>query len=168
MNELINKLSSYNLFNYLFPGVLFVVLLKETTTINLINDSVIEGAFLYYFIGLVISRIGSVLVEPILLFFKFIKYADHVEFRKAENQDTQLKLHLEINNMHRTLIALIFVWLLIIILNLLGLKIDLRNEIVEVLLITLLLVLLLFSFKKQTKFINKRIQFVLKEENINK
>ncbi|HZH87380.1 MAG TPA: hypothetical protein VFD77_08685 [Brumimicrobium sp.] len=165
MNELLNKLSSYNLFNYLFPGVLFVVLLKETTNINLIQGSIIEGVFLYYFIGLIISRIGSVLVEPVLLFFKFIKYADPIDFKKADNQDSQIKLHLEINNMLRTLIALMFVWLIIVVTDSLGLKIDFKSEIVVISIITLLLVLFLFSFKKQTKFINRRIKFILKDEN---
>ena len=165
MNELLNKLSSYNLFNYLFPGVLFVVLFKETTNINLIQGSIIEGVFLYYFIGLIISRIGSVLVEPVLLFFKFIKYADPIDFKKADNQDSQIKLHLEINNMLRTLIALMFVWLIIVVTDSLGLKIDFKSEIVVISIITLLLVLFLFSFKKQTKFINRRIKFILKDEN---
>ncbi|MBN2819308.1 MAG: hypothetical protein JXP36_10085 [Bacteroidales bacterium] len=165
MNELLNKLSSYNLFNYLFPGVLFVVLLKETTNINLIQGSIIEGVFLYYFIGLIISRIGSVLVEPVLMFFKFIKYTDPNDFKKADNLDSQIKLHLEINNMLRTLIALMFVWLIIVVTDTLGLKIDFKSEIVVILIITLLLVLFLFSFKKQTKFINRRIKFILKDEN---
>lgn len=142
-----------------------MVLLKETTNINLIQGSIIEGVFLYYFIGLIISRIGSVLVEPVLLFFKFIKYADPIDFKKADNQDSQIKLHLEINNMLRTLIALMFVWLIIVVTDSLGLKIDFKSEIVVISIITLLLVLFLFSFKKQTKFINRRIKFILKDEN---
>ena len=66
MKELLDKLSSYNLFNYLFPGILFVTIAKETTSLDLLQENIITGVFLYYFIGLVISRVGSLLIEPLL------------------------------------------------------------------------------------------------------
>ncbi|MCQ9208569.1 MAG: hypothetical protein NG712_04240, partial [Omnitrophica bacterium] len=66
MKELVQKLSSYNLFNYLFPGIVFVIILKEMTSYSLLQENFITGAFVYYFIGLVVSRFGSLVVEPLL------------------------------------------------------------------------------------------------------
>ena len=58
MKELLDKLSSYNIFNYLFPGILFCVISKTLIGYNLIMDDIVLGVFLYYFIGLTISRMG--------------------------------------------------------------------------------------------------------------
>ena len=63
MKEIIDKLSSYNIFNYLLPGVLFVAIAKNFTEYNLILDNDFIGAFFYYFIGMVISRFGSLIIE---------------------------------------------------------------------------------------------------------
>ena len=78
MKELLDKLSSYNIFNYLLPGILFSVLASKTTELNLIQIDIILGVFVYYFIGLIISRIGSLIIEPILkLDCDLIITADH-------------------------------------------------------------------------------------------
>lgn len=66
MKEILDKLTSYNLFNYLLPGVVFAVLASKVTRFTLIQQDLVAGAFLYYFIGLVISRFGSLILEPIL------------------------------------------------------------------------------------------------------
>ena len=60
MKDILSKLSSYNLFNYLFPGILFVIVIGKVTHYSLIQQDVIIGVFLYYFIGLVVSRFGSI------------------------------------------------------------------------------------------------------------
>src|SRR5947209_8137066 len=59
MKELLDKLSSYNLFNYLLPGTMFVAGAQRISDHKFKQDSIVVELFLYYFIGLVISRIGS-------------------------------------------------------------------------------------------------------------
>lgn len=86
MKDLIDKLTTYNIFNYLFPGVLFVVLAKATTDYNFIQENNFLGAFLYYFIGMTISRFGSVVIEPILRKINFVKFRDYQEYAKASKQ----------------------------------------------------------------------------------
>jgi hypothetical protein len=66
MKDLIEKLSSYNLFNYLFPGVIFAVISEKMTSYSFLQDDIIVGVFVYYFIGLVVSRFGSLFLEPVL------------------------------------------------------------------------------------------------------
>ena len=72
MKEILDKLSSYNLFNYLLPGVIFVVIANKVTHYDFIQDDIVIGAFLYYFIGMVISRFGSLAIEPILKYLSFL------------------------------------------------------------------------------------------------
>ncbi len=161
MKEIIDKISSYNLFNYLFPGILFVVLLKEVTYLNLIQQNIIEGIFLYYFIGLIISRLGSIIIEPFLKYLSFVKYKSYKDYLKAIEINKELKLYVEINNMFRTLCALFFLLGTIILLDWIGVKIDFTNKLVRLSIIISLLGLLLFSYRKHTKFIFKRIEAIL-------
>ena len=72
MKDLIDKLSSYNIFNYLFPGVLFAALGDRLTSYSLLIDDIMVGVFIYYFIGLVISRLGSLFLEPLLKWLKIV------------------------------------------------------------------------------------------------
>src|SRR5258708_39583652 len=69
MKELLDRLASYNLFNYLLPGVVFVVLAEQVTSYSFIQDDIVIGGFVYSFMGMVISRVGSLFLEP--LFKKF-------------------------------------------------------------------------------------------------
>lgn len=73
MNDLLNKLSSYNLFNNLLPGIVFVILLNHFTEFEIKQDNLLLAAFLYYFIGMTISRVSSVVLEPLLKKLKFVR-----------------------------------------------------------------------------------------------
>lgn len=67
MKELLDKISSYNLFNYLLPGILFVCIAKHFTDYNFIQDNDFIGAFLYYFIG---EQINFALCKKYCFFMK--------------------------------------------------------------------------------------------------
>lgn len=155
MSELLQKLSTYNIFNYLFPGVVFVILLNRYTEINLVVDDVILGMFLYYFFGLVLSRIGSILIEPILRFTKIVQFSDYARFIRASKLDDKIELLSEVNNMHRTIIAMLVVLLAISICN---------GSVTCLLTAGLLGIVTLFilSYRKQTSFITKRIDEALR------
>lgn len=155
MSELLQKLSTYNIFNYLFPGVVFVILLNRYTKINLAVDDVILGMFLYYFFGLVLSRIGSILIEPALRCTKIVEFSDYARFVRASKLDDKIELLSEVNNMHRTIIAMLGVLLVISICN---------GSATCLLTAGLLGIVILFilSYRKQTSFITKRIDEALR------
>ena len=102
MKDLLDKLSSYNLFNYLFPGVLFAVLSKEITTYLFLQENLITGAFRILFHRTLVSRFGSLLIEPILRKLSFLKFADYKDFISASQKDSKIELLSEINNVYRT------------------------------------------------------------------
>jgi hypothetical protein len=157
MKDLLDKLSSYNIFNYLFPGVVFVVLARKLTSYNFIQQDILVGAFLYYFIGLVISRIGSIFIEPVLKFIKFLKFADYKRFVKASKADTRIDTLSEVNNMYRTICSLFLILIAINGFEWLSTKwLFLAERKIETLTVFLLL-LFLFSYRKQTNYITKRI-----------
>ncbi len=159
MKEIIDKISSYNLFNYLFPGIIFVIILREVTKYDLVQENNFLGAFLYYFIGLVISRFGSLVIEKILQNkkLKFIKFEDYSEFVLASDKDKKIELFSEINNMYRTLIALFCLLLLAKLYQKIYEWLNILNNISYILLIIALIVLFVFSYRKQTGFVVKRV-----------
>jgi hypothetical protein len=157
MKELLDKLSSYNIFNYLFPGILFVIILNKVSSFNLIQEDILLGAFLYYFIGLIISRVGSLFVEPFLRLIKFLKFAEYNDFVKASKDDTKIVLFSEINNMYRTLCSLFLLISISKIYEKYLMEIPFFKDYSNILIIIVLLILFLFSYQKQTNFIRKRI-----------
>lgn len=157
MKDILEKISSYNIFNYLFPGILFVIIAKSTTDYNLIQKDNIIGAFLYYFIGITISRFGSVIIEPILKEAKFLKIRDYKHYVNACKKDSKIELLLEVSNTYRTLLSMIITLFLSKIYNLLSIKFNLDDSISLIIVSFFIFILFLFSYKKQTNFIIKRI-----------
>jgi hypothetical protein len=47
MNNLVEKLSPYNLLNNLLPGVIFCYAVTQITKYNLVQEDVVIGLFLY-------------------------------------------------------------------------------------------------------------------------
>lgn len=158
MKELLEKLSSYNIFNYLLPGVIFVVVSSKLTSYNFIQQDILVGAFVYYFIGLIISRVGSLFIEPLLKFVKFLKFADYKKFVKASKVDTKIDILSEANNMYRTISSLFLMLLLLKLYESLGNNWTFLNDWKIEILTTFLLLLFLFSYRKQTNYITKRIK----------
>jgi hypothetical protein len=159
MKEIIDKISSYNLFNYLFPGIIFVILLREITEYDLVQENNFLGGFLYYFIGLVISRFGSLVIGEILQSkkLKFIKFADYTDFVIASDKDKKIELFSEINNMYRTLISLFCLLLLSKFYQFISNWLNISENLSFILLIIVLIVLFVFSYRKQTGFVVKRV-----------
>jgi hypothetical protein len=157
MKELLDKIASYNLFNYLLPGVLFVVLANWITNYSFPQDNLILGAFVCYFIGLVISRIGSLLIEPFLKKISFLKFADYSDFISASKKDSKIEILSEVNNMYRTLCSMLLVLSFLKLFEILTIKVPFLLSFSPYLLIILLIVLFLYSYRKQTSYIKKRI-----------
>lgn len=158
MKEIIDKISSYNLFNYLFPGVIFVILLNETTNYNLIQENNFIGSFLYYFIGLIISRFGSLIIGNLLRKLTFIKFADYSEYVVATDKDNKIELFSEVNNMYRTIISMLTLLLFAKLWNSINEYLKFTDTTSLTLLIISLLILFIFSYKKQTGFVVKRVK----------
>ena len=158
MNDFLQKLSTYNIFNFLLPGVLYVVIVSKTTDILIVPTDLVTGVFLYYFIGLVISRLGSLLLGPVLKFLRWTKHANYEEYIEASKSDSKIIQLLEDCNMYRTLAMTMICCLVTSMYADHATKFDsLSLDLSEAGLFALL-VLFLISFKKQTQFITKRVE----------
>lgn len=158
MENIIEKITSYNLFNYLLPGVLFTVLLNRVTSYSIAQNDLIIAAFVYYFVGLVISRVGSLVVEPFLKWISFLKFASYSEFVTASKSDSKIEVLLETNNMYRTIIAMLLLLPLTRIYEMLSIQKPFLSEHRVGILVLFLLVIFLLSYKKQTVYIKGRVE----------
>jgi len=157
MQDLIEKLSSYNIFNYLLPGVVFVAVSKSLTKYDFVQEDIVIGVFLYYFIGLVISRIGSIVIEPTLKWVKFVKFSDYRDYIDASNKDKLIEVLSEANNMYRTFLSLFVSLTCLKIYEILSTRIAFLNNLSSEIAIVGLLSLFAFSYRKQTSYITRRV-----------
>lgn len=166
MEAFLTKLSSYNFINYIFPGVVFKYFCTVILNIELLNQCTeIEKLFIYYFIGLCISRVGSLILEPFVKWIKFIKYAPYTDYLAAKEKDKDINILLEVVNTYRTLVAL-FLILMIICIYIKLKCVNLYNcsYICEGLFTSVLFsICFLVAYRKQVKYIKMRIENVLEK-----
>lgn len=162
MKDLLQKLSSYNIFNYLLPGVIFVVVAEAFTSIHLIQKDIVLGVFVYYFIGLIVSRVGSLVVEPLLKRLRFIHFAPYSHFVAASKEDEHLLVLSEANNMYRTFCALVVILAVLKGYEWLATCFPQVGQWIYGLLVIVSFAIFCFSYRKQSQFITNRINSVLK------
>jgi hypothetical protein len=158
MKDILDKLSSYNIFNNLFPGIIFVSLAKVFLRHSFVQEDVIVGLFLYYFIGMVISRLGSFIIEPILKRTSFVRFAEYKDFVSASQKDAKLEVLSEVNNTYRTLCALFVTLIVIRGYEAIEDLVPVIKTATPFVAILFLLLLFLWSYRKQTSYITKRVQ----------
>ena len=160
MEKFLDKLEQYNIFNYLLPGIVFTYLLKYYVGIDIFQSNVVVMFFIYYFIGSIISRVGSVIIEEFLKKIQFVKFANYKDYVSATKEDSFIKKLLVDSNMYRTICA---GFLSILVLKSIKVLIDYFNWSQNVI-ITIILILgfalYLFSYKKQIKFIYERVNII--------
>lgn len=166
MKDILEKLSSYNIFNYLFPGVLFAAMSDIILTSNslLLDDNVV-GVFFYYFYGIVISRVGSLLIEPFLRWAHIIHFAPYTDFITASKLDHKIELLSESNNMYRTLISVFFCLLLLSFFEYIEQEISFLSNHSLIIAVLVLLILFALSYRKQTAYLKSRIMQVNESKN---
>ncbi len=157
MKELLDKLSSYNLFNYLLPGIVYVAILEQVSSYSLIQKDIVIGVFLYYFIGLVISRVGSIIIEPVFKKLHILNFSDYSKYVSASKSDPLLPTLSEANNMYRTLCSMFFCLALTILFEHIVPEFSWLETWWSEILVVTLLALFILSYKKQTDYISKRV-----------
>lgn len=123
----------------------------------MILDNLFIGVFAYYFIGMILSRIGSVIIEPLLKRSGFVKFAEYTDFMKVSKTDPKLEVLSEANNMYRTIISLFVTLFILLGAQKLARHWSFFNENQEFLALIFLFILFAFSYKKQSNYIFHRI-----------
>ena len=156
MDSLLSLLNEYELFNNIFPGIIFLYFSNLQNYIPILDKiDIYEKLFLYYFIVLIIGRICSLFLEPLFKKLEIIKFADYSKFLKAEEKDSKIHMLVLVNNMYRSFCVVFlfsFLWLIY------------KNDFLfstllpRLLIILFLFFLFVYSYKKQTEYIKKRVE----------
>lgn len=160
--KIVDKLSAYQLFNYFFPGIIFNYGIEQITSFRIAPDDILYRVFVYYISGMILSRIGSTIIEPVYKKICCVVYARYSDFLKASQKDSKIDILLMENNTYRTLISVFFIMLLFYLCDQIEWIHNNYDSIYVVVINLLLLIgLMTLSFRKQTSFIRKRTHFHL-------
>ena len=156
VNELLAKISSYNIFNYLVPGALFVISTKRLALVDIDNPDLATKLLTYYIVGLIISRAGSLIIEPLMRWTKAVRYAPYKDYVLASQKDVKIEVLVEVSNTYRTLAA-VFLSLLA------GFSATERDwgsakPWIGVATLLLLAAMFLASFAKQVLYVRRRVE----------
>lgn len=130
---------------------------------------------------MIISRIGSIFIEKWLRTIKvknrktnnkepFLKFAPYDRYVDASENDSFIKTLNETNNIYRTIIAMVisimavklYDWLIYDLVQCLG---KVGNNLVFVIFCLIVIILFIYSYKKQTDYIRSRVE---KHNNLKK
>lgn len=105
MEKIIDLISNYDLLNNILTGTVFFEVTRIITGLELMNKDSFERVIMYYFAGMLISRIGSLFFEKAMLRSRFIEKSESNEYYKAEKSNSKIKLLNTYANIYRTQIA---------------------------------------------------------------
>lgn len=108
MDEIIKKVLAYDLLNALIPGMVLVFFLKVFNYLELEECEAFFLLALSYLLGLVASRVGSLIVEPMAKKIGWIQH-DYEHYIKAEKHDDKIIRLMTVANMYRTLTGSVIV-----------------------------------------------------------
>ena len=128
------------------------------------EDDLLEYSIWYlllfsYFLGMTFSRIGSLVLEGIMLEWKLMEEINYPLLVKAEQKDSKVMLLLEVCNTFRTLSAM-FLVLTILMLSEKCTQIGLAVSNLKIGGCFFLFVIFLLSFRKQYNYVRKRTEVV--------
>lgn len=161
MENFLNKLSEYHFIQSLVPGMIFTYCSKSFYDINYFTDKPLYDFIILLIIGLIISRISSIIVEPLLRKLKVLDFCNYEDFIKASQIDIVIKNLSETNNLYRVVIATFLVLLIEKLYLFLADRIGWLNDWTYLIISVLLIMLFIASYRKQTCYIKQRVNKVL-------
>lgn len=157
--QLIDKLSQYSFLTNILPGAVLIIVLKYIVGYDIIIDGnwFLTGV-MFYFAGMVCNRCSSLLIKPLLEALHIVKSLPYKTYIEGEKKDKKIITLNTDNNAYRTYIAVFCISLLAYFYRRILCQIDFFVDYQYVILIILLIVLFVFSYRKQTKYIRERIE----------
>lgn len=169
-----DKISSYNLFNNLLPGVIFCTVVNDATRFSISSENIIEQVVIWYFVGMIISRIGSIYVEGGLKRLKFknkksLVFADYKQYSVAAEAKPFIATLSETNSIYRTAVSLLVVLEIVFLYDKLlydwiESKCVIGNTLIAGVAGLFLILLFIQSYKKQTDYVRKQVEKYASEQ----
>ena len=119
--------------------------------------------FVAFVIGVIVGRIASIVISKFLRFIKFIEFANYKEYVAASKKDSRIETLLMNANFYRNILSTVILifWLKMVVV--LGINLNVLKHII----LSIILVIFLFAFRKEEKNITGRVNINKVEENSN-
>lgn len=166
MNNVIEKLGSYQIMTNLLPGAFFGMALRFFFELSLPTENIGEEILVYYFMGFVINRIGSLIVKPMLEKMKFIREAPYSDYLKAVKVDAKLDILSETNNYFRSTLTCFIILPIVGLMRMLIANINWIDKGWKIFAMAFLIVLFLFSYRKQTDIVKRRTEVINSQQEV--
>jgi hypothetical protein len=158
IGTLAEKISEYNLFNYLVPGSVFMIALRYVAGVIPFENNVILFLLTAYFAGMALSRVGSLILEPVLLRAHLVSLSDFSEYVRAEKNDPKIATLLQEANAFRSMSAVFATLLLAKGALLLRPRFAHSDQIAAWICPAALLLLFMFAYRKMFRYIKQRVE----------
>lgn len=160
MEKMIEKISSYHIVNNLIPGYLFLIINQHFFKINLINENIIYSLFEAYFVGIVISRFSSLVIEKTINKIWKLNKVPYDRYIVANSRDEKIEILSQDCNMYRSLCALMIIELVIKVALYFNILNIINKDVLIIFMIIMLIILFTASYIKQSKYILARLKSV--------
>ena len=157
MEKFFDKLSSYEILNNLIPGSLFGILLPFFVPVEYPNWSGLEKIVIAYVAGVIISRFGSLLMSTISKNTNLISDYTYENYIVASERDKKIEILNSTGNMYRSLLSVFILLGAAWILHHTQIRLAIPQTVFNVIGLIALIILMMYAYKKQTKFICKRV-----------
>lgn len=160
ISKLFEQINTYEILNNIIPGTVFVAIVERLTSFSIRTENIWIDLVLFYFFGLSVGRIGSLILGKLIKKLKLVSFASYTEYIKAEQKDKRVQELSSINNMYRTYTSVGFCVLLAVGFDCFWRIIKgyaYSKTIVIVLGCIFLCALFAFSYVEQTRYVVKRI-----------
>lgn len=164
MSNFIEKMGSYQIMTNLLPGVFCGMALKLLLGIAMPMENIGEEIIVYYFMGFIINRISSLIVKPVLKKCKFIHEVSYPDYSRAMKIDSKIDILSETNNYFRALLTSSLLLIVIQMIRKSIWKIEWISSNWKWISMISLVILFLFAYKKQIKFICKRVEIANEQQ----
>lgn len=119
----------------------------------------------YYAVGLFLSRLATVTLEPLLKKMGYIKYSTYPRYLKATTKDAELDNLSQQNNLFKTaMTASILIAILIVLKGCATHEYNLYGAILA----AAIGIVFMMSYKKQTGYMNDRINSAINQNRVSK
>ena len=157
MEAFLKLFNQYDIRVNFIPGFTVYFLLKMNG-FDFMTNSELEKVILCYVMGIIVSRLGSILVEYSCKKIGCIKFEPYKLYMAASEKNGRIEVLSETNNLYRSMVAVFLVDLLYL---LSVCDIDMGKLAIPVAGV----ILFLMSYVKQTKYISENIVNTIKKEN---
>lgn len=146
--KFISMLSRYEIITNLIPGALLVYILNQFG-IPIWSDNIYFNIAACYFVGMVNNRFSSLCIEEPLKKIGWIKWREYGEYNTAKKERPFIVTLQEMANQFRAMTAVFLLSILGLLYKLLASQCNCIMNYGYVILIVLLFVLFIFSYRKQ-------------------